>query len=285
MKKSTLHKAVSAVLGLAALSAVSTQAQAFGGSTFNLGPFTGAELSANSTAPFKSWTDYGASNFGWVHTAAWATLRIGSASDIANGVTYDVILTIRGRGNASGNATTSTLDNPAFSLWTGGTNATTTNGHGFHQFNQVRGADSATNAALTTGGVLNSAQGWIGYANAGNGFTNGDGNVVGHGGVNASTSWLTNPAASSWSYSQLNQNNGSLALDFAQLTLMGLKSGHYLLALGGSCPSPTPEADCGRGQQFSFTVSQVPVPGAVWLFSTAGLGLAAMGRRRRKIAL
>lgn len=280
MKKSTLHKAVSAALGLVALSAVSTQAQAFGGSTFNLDVFTGSELMANSSAPFKSWTDYGVKNFGWVHTAAWATLQVGSASDITNGVTYDVVLTMRGLGDANGNATANTLDNPAFSIWTGGSNSTSTGGSGFHEFNQVRGPDIATNSALTTGGVINSALGWVGYANAGNTFTNGDGDSVGHGGVNASTPWLTNSAGSSWSYSQLNQNNSSAELDFASLTLMGLKSGHYLLALGGSCPSPTPAADCGNGQQFSMTVSQVPVPAAVWLFGSGMLGLAGLRRKK-----
>lgn len=279
MKKTTLHKAVTAALGLAALSAVSTQAQAFGGATFNLGVFTGSELTTNSSAPFKSWTDYGAQNFGWVHTAAWATLQVGSASDIANGVTYDIVLTMRGLGDANGNATTGTLDNPAFSIWTGGTNPTTTGGHGFHEFNQVRGPDVVTNSELVTGGVINSAEGWIGYANSGNTFTNGNGDSVGHGGVNDATPWLTNALASSWSYSQDNQNDSSSALDYASLTLMGLKSGYYLLALGGSCPSPTPAADCGKGQQFSMTVSQVPVPAAVWLFGSGLLGLAGLRRK------
>jgi hypothetical protein len=105
---------------------------------------------------------------GWVHTAGWATLQIGSAADIINGVTYNANLTMTG----AGNATTSTLDNPSFSIWTGGTTPTDTGGSGFHKYNQVRGPSGAgesnpVNDALTSGGVLTGSNGWIAYANAG----------------------------------------------------------------------------------------------------------------------
>jgi hypothetical protein len=68
----------------------------------------------------------------------------------------------------AGNATTSTLDNPSFSIWTGGTTPTDTGGSGFHKYNQVRGPSGAgesnpVNDALTSGGVLTGSNGWVAY--------------------------------------------------------------------------------------------------------------------------
>lgn len=289
MNNLKLRKAILAALGLAALSAVSTQASAFGGETYNIGTFTGTTINSTGHAsPFKSWTDYGAANQGWVHSSGWATLQIGSAADITNGITYNVKLTMTGAGT-SGNATTSTLDNPAFSIWTGGTTATDTSGSGFHNYSQVRGPSGAgeaqtTNNALTSGGVLAGSNGWIGYANAGFVVTNANGDTLNHGGVNASNPWLANPGASSWSYSQLNQNNASTTLDFASLNLFGLKSGYYLLALGGSCGNPNPANNCGTGTNYDFNVSNVsavPLPAGVWLFGSALMGYLGLQKRKR----
>lgn len=291
MKNQNLRKAILTALGVAALSTLSTQAMAFGGETYDIGTFTGTTIqSTGHTSPYKSWTDYGAVNLGWTHSSGWATLQIGSAADISNGVVYDVKLTMTGAGT-NGNATTSTLDNPAFSVWTGGSQATTTGGEGFHAYNQVRGPSGTgeakiTNNALTSGGVLAGSNGWIGYANAGFLVTNSDGDTLNHGGVNNSNPWLTNPGASSASYSQLNQNNSSTALDFASLDLIGLKSGYYLLALGGSCGDPNPAANCGKGQNYNFTVSTaapVPLPGAAWLMM--GGVITFLGVQKRKKSL
>jgi len=290
MNNQKLRKAILAAMGLAALSAVSTQAHAFGGETYDIGTFTGATISSsNHASPFKSWTDYGAVNLGWVHSAGWATLQVGSAADISNGVTYNVNLTMTGAGDISGNANSNTLDNPAFSIWTGGANPTTTDGSGFHAFNQVRGPSGAgetksTNDALTSGGVLSGSNGWIGYANAGFVVSNSDGDTVNHGGVNSSNPWLTNAGTSSWSYSQLNQLNSSTALDYASLNLIGLKSGYYLLALGGSCGEPNPASNCGLGQNYNLKVSTsaVPLPAAVWLMM-GGL-MSLLGLQKRKMA-
>ncbi|MGZ8250259.1 hypothetical protein [Methylomagnum sp.] len=288
---SRLRKVIVGLLGTVALAGFSSQASAFGGEAYSIGAFTGATInSTGHAAPFKSWTDYGAENLGWVHTAGFATLQVGSASDIANGVTYNVVLTMTGEGSA-GLATASTLDNPAFTVWTGGANPTSTGGGGFHKFNQLRGPSGpgeslTTNDALTSGGVLAGSNGWVGYANSGFVVANSGGNTVAHGGVNGGSPWLTNPGASSWSYSQLNQNNSSTALDYASLTLAGLKSGYYLLALGGSCGDPNPASNCGIGQNYGLQVSAapVPIPAAAWLFGSAVMGLLGIGRRKSTAA-
>lgn len=284
-----LRKAIQISLGLAALSSVSSQALAFGNDQYNIGTFTGSTINSNSHyAPFKSWTDYGNANLGWVHTAGFATLQIGSASDIASGITYNVKLTMTGAGNTNGLADSNTLDNPAFSVWTGGSNPVSYSAHGFHAFNQVHGPSGTgesltTNDTLISGGVLAGSDGWVGYANAGFVVTNSDGDTVDHGGINTSSPWLTAPGTSSWSYSQDNQNDATQALDYASLTLMGLKSGYYLLALGGSCGAPNPETNCGTGQNYNFTVTSapVPVPAAAWLFGGALVSLAGANRRKR----
>lgn len=288
MKK--LEKAIRLSLGLAAIATLPSQAMAFGGSGFNIGTFTGSTLTTGvQSAPFKSWTDYGANNLGWVHSVAFATLQVGSASDIINNTTYNVTLTMTGAGT-NGVATSNTLDNPAFTVWTGGTSPVNIGAHGFHEFNQLRGPagpgeTKTTNNTLTSGGVIAGSDGWVGYANAGFVVTNSDGDTVDHGGFNPSSPWLTNPGASSWSFSQANQNNATSALDYASLTLMGLKSGYYMLALGGSCGDPNPASNCGTGQNFTFSVATapVPVPGAAWLFGGALVSL--IGARKRKIAM
>ncbi|MCQ8181607.1 hypothetical protein NP603_10840 [Methylomonas sp. SURF-1] len=58
-------------------------------------------------------------------------------------------------------------------------------------------------------------------------------------------------------------------------------AGHYLLAVGGACPTGVC-ADVGaKGfKAINANVSAVPVPGALWLFGSAMLGSIGLGRRK-----
>jgi hypothetical protein len=280
MNRNKLNKAIIGILGTAALSVFSTQAAAFGGEQVNLGTFTGTTItSTGHAAPYKSWTDWGNSNFGWSHTgASYAVLQVGSAANIAAGILYDVSLKMTATGTAS-----TALDNPAFSIWTSGTTPVNINGSGVHAFSQVRGPNAGSvsdNDNFTSGNIINSQDGWVGYANSGFVVVNGDGDTLNHGGVNTSSPYVTNPGASSWDYSQ------TAGLDYALLNIMGLKSGYYLIAAGGSCGAPNPSASCGHGTSFQWdisgsVVSAVPVPGAVWLFGSAMAGLIGVNRRKQ----
>jgi hypothetical protein len=271
MNKS-LKKAIIGLLGTAALAGISTQASAFDSTP--LGTFTGTTLTQNNEAPYKSWSDYGTNvNFGWVHTANWLNVQVGSASDITNGTTYDVQFQLSPRGS------TAPMTAGGFTIWTSGTTPVV-DGSGFHEYNQVRGPNDGgvhTNDALgSAGNIVNGHDGWVGYAQNGLSFTNGDGDSVANGGAwNTSSPYLANPGSSSAS-----------AGASATLNLFGLKSGYYLIGLGGVCPdnnagcmNPTPAS-----RQYTFTVSTaapVPIPAAAWLFGSAIMGLLGMGRRKR----
>lgn len=274
MNKKALQKAILGILGTAALSVVSSQAYALGVAEVNFGAFTGTDISANSASGKRSWADSiaGSNGLGWVHTgSAFAKLQVGSASDISNGVSYDMTFKISAIGT-----TATGMDNPSFSIWTSGANDfdLTATSIGLHTYSQVRGPSQggvSDNAALASIGITD----FIGYANSGNPFFNGDGDFIDHGGVNSASSSITNAAGSTWSYTQ------TTGLDYAMLTITGLKSGYYLMAAGGSCFDGT----CTAGNNFkldvSGSVSAVPVPGAVWLFGSAMAGLLGVSRRKR----
>ncbi|MDO8844310.1 MAG: hypothetical protein Q7U98_12045 [Methylicorpusculum sp.] len=317
-KKQKLRKAVISALGLTVMAGISNQASAY--DSLSLGTYTGTDISFNSTTPFKAFSDYAAQNQGWVHTARFLTLTIGSAQDIIDGKTYDVQMQMTGRGNLGVSGTVA-IDNPAFAIWTAGANSIDTGsvvGIG-HAWNPTRGPNEValdstgnlatvfTNGVIGGAGVLDGHEGWIGYVNSGPAYTlinsfeplagfnqTSTGHPVtdsvSNGALNTtSLSWLTNPSASSTSFTNDYYRNGNAMVganaDYAMMILYGLKAGNYLIATGGSCPTNvTPAAVCGTGQQFTFNVSaapaMVPVPGAVWFFGTALLGLVGLGRRK-----
>jgi len=269
MNKKQLNKAIIGILGLATLSTVSLQANAF--SATSLGTFTGTTISRDDATPFKSWSDYGAGvNFGWVHTADWFKLQVGSAADITAGNTFNIEFKLAGRG------TSQPLNTGGFTLWTSGT-AATVEGGGFHEYNQVRGPnDNGITTNDLIGNVVSGHNGWVGYAQNGLSFTNGDGDVVANGGAwNTSSPYLTGGAASSGSN--------------ATLDLYGLKAGYYLIGLGGVCPDDS--ASCitttPGSRQYTFsassTVAPVPLPAAAWLFGSAFMGY--LGLQKRKMAV
>lgn len=268
------QKHLAGIFVLAVLSSMSSQAYAI--EEVDLGIFTGETITSEGrSAAKKSWADsiMSTGGFGWVHTgSSFAKLQVGSATDMANGVTYDVGFKM----TATGISGTSAMDNPAFSIWTSGLSdfdVTTVSDIDLHLYNQVvgPGSEASTNYQLTLLGITD----FIGYVNSGATFTNDDGNFVGAGGVNHATPWVTNPAASSWSSTQTGD------LDYALLMVMGLKSGYYLIAAGGSCFDLT----CTSGTEFKWDISgsasPVPVPGAVWLFGSAVAGLVGVSKRKR----
>lgn len=269
-----------------------------------LGVYTGQPLSNALTTPYKAFSDYETANQGWTHSAKFLTLTVGSEQDIAAGKTYDVTLTMTGRG-ALGSTAASAIDNPAFALWTAGTGTISPDlAYGQHGWNPTRGPnEDAVNVDGTPDqlnindnfrgiGVLNGRAGWIGYVNAGPAYTlinqkdpltgasqttSGKSvlDAVSHGAVNTtSKTWLTKPEASSTTYTSeyflQGANMVGAAADSATMTLYGLKAGNYLIATGGSCPTnPEPAVVCGKGTQYTFTVQPADSSTADCLFNWA----------------
>ncbi|MGZ8244803.1 PKD domain-containing protein [Methylomagnum sp.] len=289
MPNRKLRKAIAMALGTALIGNC-LEARAVLNASKNLGVYTGATITLDHGAPYKAFTDYAAKNMGWMHTAEFLPLTVGVPG---SGQTYDVKLTMTGRGTL-GTAITDAIDNPAFAVWALGTNTFANGGGNQHAWNPARGPNDSTDAINTAGnpdtliandrlldaGVLNGRQGWIGYVNAGPEYIlrnetdpfNGSNyttsgipvlDSISHGAVNTtSLVWLTNPSQSNTGYTANYSKSGSVMVgatpDTATMTLYGLKAGNYLIATGGSCPSPTPDAACGRGAQYTFTVSPAP---------------------------
>lgn len=72
----------------------------------------------------------------------------------------------------------------------------------------------------------------------------------------------------------------------ASLSLLDLAAGYYLIGLGGVCPDDLglacamPGSTASSSTDFTFTVSAVPVPAAIWLFGSAIAGLGFSSRRK-----
>ncbi|MEQ1637700.1 MAG: hypothetical protein ABL903_13525 [Methylococcales bacterium] len=285
-----LHQAIILALGSAPMLCASMSASAGIKEAADIGVYSGTTLTVDSLAtPFKAFADYGALNQGWTHSAQFMTLTVGSEQDIVSGKTYDVQLTMSGRGSL-GNTGAAAIDNPAFALWTAGTGKLSPGqAFGQHGWNPTRGPnEDATNVdgaadklyineTLHRVGVLDGHVGWIGYVNAGPAYTLDNSvdplggeqqtqsgksvlDAVSHGGLNTtSKAWLTNPEVSSTAYtnnySLQGENMLGVVADRATMNLYGLKAGRYFIATGGSCPTtPTPKTVCGIGEQFIFTV-------------------------------
>ena len=331
MKKGSLSTAIAMVLGVSAMAGYSSQASAFGST--NIGTYTGATISSDQTTPFKAFSDYttgtvtASHNQGWVHTAKFLRLTIGSAADIANGATYDVQLKMTGRGNLNaGTPGPAAINNPSFAVWSAGANTINTGaatgvGHGWNPSRgygesavDVNGGvtTSLTNYFFVAAGITSGHDGWVGYVNSGPEYTlvqnidplgsqpqSSSGvrmqDSITHGALNTtSLTALTNPGASNTSYTNNFYRDGAngpmvgSTYDYALMNLYGLKAGNYLIATGGSCPDfatdAAASAGCGTGNAYTFSVSQapaaVPVPGAVWLFGSALVGLVGVNRRK-----
>lgn len=133
-----------------------------------------------------------------------------------------------------------------------------------HKFSQVAQAGQsglvwATNNTAGGQGVVET----LGYANSGNGYaSNSFGQAV-------------NAGANDVSIDNLYESGitGSVGAGFASLTLNNLASGWYTIFVGGANGTLA-------GSAIDVSVSSVPVPGAVWLFGSALVGLVGASRRK-----
>jgi len=207
----------------------------------------------------------GLGNASWGHAGAWYTFMTHHALETTISVVAD------SAGDMS----------PGFTLWktdgefdggTGGTGETPNVLSGPqktpHSFNQIGAAGDngtiwMTDVSLTDDnhGILET----IGYVNAGpetgatawdNNAGSGNSAIMSDGDIFVGSGWY-----------------GSIAGTSATLSLDSLDAGWYALFISGTDGSLD-------GSPMTLTVSQVPVPAAVYLFGTALLGVFASGRRK-----
>lgn len=315
-----LRKAILAALGISATLAYSGRAAAMTATDLSASPLTaGTSASYSGNAPKRAWSDYNTgNNYGWTHTAKFFTFQVGTAAEIAAGTRFDLSVDLKQNGGSS------PMNYPAFSIWTSGSTPVATgaanNGYG-HAWSQVRGpydggvADDpcvngndcslGSNGWLGSGGggnIVPGHDGWVGYANTGYSFSNGDGDKIqglyagasnpGNAGLygGATTDPLNGTALTNVNAASPYVNGGyaTLVATDAMLTLLGLKSGYYLIGLAGACPDNNLNGQncaAAAGQAYKLTVantgvSAVPIPGAVWLFGSALAGFVGLQRRQ-----
>ncbi|WP_426992903.1 hypothetical protein [Methylomonas sp. CM2] len=299
-----------------------------------------SSVAATNTTPNRAWSDTVIHNNGWTHNAEFRIFQVGSEADIAAGTRFDITVDLQAKAGVVtytrkrddgvttlvGPTPVTPLNYPAFSIWTSGSDplvAGRSNGNGYgHAWNQVRGGygDGGTaddpcgqggdcalgsNGWLGSGGggnVLDGHDAWIGYANAGYSFTNGDGDKIqglyaGAGNPDNLGEYgggASDPLNGNALYNA-NQNSpyvgsGDAVLSFGEaiLNLTGLKAGYYLIGYAGACPDGNANGqgcDFATGNAYKLTISNngvttVPVPGAVWLFGSAIAGISIVRRQR-----
>lgn len=224
---------------------------------------------ANSTK--NGWVDNRAlNNDAWGMFGSWISFQLTSAATT----------TVSATANAATMAPAFTLyrtdvswipfGTGANAPWTvpGQTESTSTNGDvtsgAIHDFSQVAQAGQnglvwATNNTAGGPGVVET----LGYANSGHSY--------------ASNFWgqAVNYGANDVSIDNVYESGvtGSVGAGFASLTLNNLKAGWYTVFVSGANSSLT-------GSAIDVSVSSVPVPGAVWLFGSALVGLVGASRRK-----
>lgn len=237
----------------------------------------------------------------WNHTTLWYTFQITTAGG------YTI---------SADRTSTNTFNQPAFSVWSSGANAWNAAGNS-HHFNQVQGPTTTNANAYMLAGA-NPITGFVGYANSGSTFTNGDGDTV-LGALSFGTS-VKQASDNTLPYNStvtrgnfIDAHAGAIAAPYAgvgssvntsnpKLTnanggghadlQLWLPVGWYAMTVGGSCADFTCSATASVNSPYTLKIlsnsnitAPVPVPAAVWLFGSALAGLIGIGRRTKQVAL
>ncbi|MDD1620873.1 MAG: hypothetical protein LUQ11_05285 [Methylococcaceae bacterium] len=209
--------------------------------------------SANSQK--MGWTGNAALNYdAWGMEGSWLSFRLTATSDTtisatADGATMAPAFTLY--------RTNSTYTGQSVAL-SGGVNGA------IHDFSQVAQAGQngliwATAKTAGGAGIVET----LGYANSGNSYAaNAFGQAVNYGVNDVSIDNLYESGIS-----------GSVGAGLASMTLHNLASGWYTIFVSGANGTLT-------GSPINVSVSAVPVPGAVWLFGSALVGLVGASRRK-----
>jgi hypothetical protein len=216
----TIQKSIASLLGGTALAIASTCATAITVTNLGTVPNNAVGLSNTSSVPQYAWDGWNGitANLGWSHTSKWYTFKLTAQTTVQIKMT-----------------TTSPAAQmkPAFSVWK--TTASFVGGnHLAHEYNQVS-LNGASSFLKPQPPATDGTTAFEGYVNAGNTFTNGNGNAVGKGTAGIS----------------------STAPKKAVITKT-LKAGTYLIAAGGSCNNNT----CGAPAPKPFTLKVVKAAAA-----------------------
>ena len=222
--------------------------------TIALGP-NSTITSTGANANVKSWSDNPTLTWNaWGMTGGWLNFNLTSASDTIIKAT-----------------STGSLIAPAFTLYRtdGYYDGATVGPQGgqngaIHSFSGVAQAgQNGLKWATGTGGIVDT----LAYANSGNAHVaNAFGQPVNAGFNKVDTSNL---------YATAITGSGVFGSGLAEIDLKNLQAGFYTIFVGGANAAL-------KGGDINVSVAAVPVPGAVWLFGSALMGL--VGAQRKKMA-
>jgi hypothetical protein len=261
MKMTALFKTTLTVSALTLVMAGPAAAGTWDGGVASTAADLGLGSSINKTGANSSkmsWSDNVALTYNaWGMQGSWYSFNLTSASDII----------------IKANAAAGAMD-PAFTLYktagyyagaTVGPDATTLASNGaIHSFSGV--AQAGQNGLIwATGptGILDT----LAYVNSGNAHVaNAFGQAVNAGFNQVDTSNL---------YASAVTGSGVFGSGLAEMDLTNLAAGYYTIFIGGANGALA-------GSAINLNVAAVPVPGAVWLFGSALMGL--IGAQRKKMA-
>jgi hypothetical protein len=264
MNMTALFKSTVTISALTLVMAGPAAAGTWDGGVANTAADLGLGSSINATsanASKMSWSDNAALNYNaWGMQGGWLSFNLTSASDII----------IKATAAASTMAPAFTLYKTA-GYYAGATVGPTTTGVGalatngaIHSFSAV--AQTGQNGliwATGPGGILDT----LAYVNSGNAHAaNAFGQAVNAGFNQVDTSNL---------YASALTGSGVLGSGLAEMDVTNLTAGYYTIFIGGANGALA-------GSAINLNVAAVPVPGAVWLFGSALMGL--IGAQRKKMA-
>lgn len=214
-RNNTLRKSLALLMSGSALAVASTCASAV--TIINLGTVPNSGRFTSSTVPQYAWDGWNgiSPNLGWAHNAKWYTFTLSAQT------TVQITMTSTDAGM-----------NPAFSVWQT-TGTFVGSNHENHAFNQVSLGGTSSFLRPQPPGT-DGTKAFIGYVNAGNSFTNGDGQAVG-----AGSAGMSRKAAGYAAFART------------------LAKGQYLIAAGGSCQN----ARCGTPslKAYKLNIQKLPL--------------------------
>ena len=195
----------------------------------------------------------------WAHTGSWWSIQLGALSEVQIRVAAQ---------NASEFA-------PGLAVWAIGDAVFDggTTGFGGEMSTAAFGTPHSFNAtgALGASGTLWMQQGQGGNAKESLGYAISGPSYAGATGWGESV--VSGAHDTSLTDTYVASVAGSVGAGFAELSLLGVAPGWYLIYVGGTNPALA-------GGQFDLTVRAVPEPGTIWLM-LAGLGALRLGRTAR----
>jgi len=256
---------------------------------------TNTDLAGN----YQGWTgDAALNNDAWGHNGAWINFRLldpdanpNNAADVTLNIASQIFNPTFLTGFTLYRTNRPWDDEPTNPLIADDFGVSLVVNGAKHRFNQVAQPGEAGNVWMEVPDQKYDANGnpisgtpvgvieTLGYANAGGDYTNSLGFAVMHGAHDLSTDSQVS-VSGSVGFGDFDNDPNTDAQAFSELVIRNMAAGYYSVFLSGA----NDIAKVGSGyvdvSLSAAPASPVPVPGAVWLFGSALIGLTGIARRK-----